>query len=638
MKDKIVSLQGFNKILELLMDKNQIIGISLITVLMLGYFGFMSTQTPEAPVATPTAVSTQQVKDTSIAISPDTAAQAQLKREYGDFASALTGEAKDFVLENKDVVVTLSTKGGTISSVLLKNYTTWDKKQLFLFEQQTNQLSLILTTSKKPVNLYSLYYAGTVSKEGDTQVVTFKTDAGNGKTIAHTYKLGAEGFTIDYQYQLTGFGAELPNVPLTLDWREQVKRIEYDAEQARVKTTVNYMESEDGFDYLTEASKDVETETIANVKWLSLKQKFFNSGFIAKNGTMPSASVKAYPLYSELETSGNTTKVGEDKGLIKALEAQIQLPLEAALTGKASYAFYFGPNDFKICKQVTDGYEKNVYLGWPLISWINRFVVIPVFNTLEGVIRNYGLIIVILVLLIKLVTLPLSYKSYVSMAKMKALKPELDELKAKHGDDQQAVQMEQMQLYKQFGINPLSGCIPVLLSMPILLAMFNFFPSSIELRGQPLWWATDLSSYDEFAKLPFTIPFYGSHVSMFTLLMTVSTLVYTWVNNQVSTVTGPMKYMSYLMPVVFLFVLNSFPAGLSFYYFVSNIVTIAQQLIIRRFVNEGELRIQLEAARDKNLSGDASGAPKKNRFMQRMEEAMKEREQQKLAAKNPKKK
>jgi YidC/Oxa1 family membrane protein insertase len=395
------------------------------------------------------------------------------------------------------------------------------------------------------------------------------------------------------------------------------------------------MQTEEGFDYLSEASKDRETETVTNVQWLSLKQKFFNSGFIVREGAnIPSATVTAYPLYSEVP---NTPKNSEK--FIKALEAQIQLPLEGIISGKSSYAFYFGPNDFKICKAVTENYQKNVYLGWPLISWINRFVVIPVFDILQNVFSSFGLIIVILVLLIKAVLLPLSYKSFVSMAKMKALKPELDELKAKHPDDQQAIQMEQMQLYKQFGINPLSGCIPVLLQMPILLAMFNFFPNAIELRGESLWWATDLSSYDEFIMLPFEVPFYGSHVSMFTLLMTISTLVYTWVNNQVSTVTGPMKYMSYAMPVVFLFVLNSFPAGLSFYYFVSNIVTIAQQLIIRRFVDEGQLRLQLEANRDKNLSGgDTSGAPKKNRFMARMEDAMKQREQQQLFNKNTKKK
>jgi YidC/Oxa1 family membrane protein insertase len=225
------------------MDKNQIIGISLITVLMLGYFGFMSTQKPETPVATPHAI-TQSVTDTikAIDVFADTALKAQNQREYGDFAQAMLGESKDVVLENKDVVVTLSTHGGTIKSVLLKNYFTWDKKPLFLFHPENNQLSLTIITNKNnTVDLYKLYYAAYETTVGDNKSVTFKTDAGNGKSISHTYTLGAEGFAIEYKVQATGFGSELPNLPLTLDWREQVERIEYDAEQARIKTTVNYM-------------------------------------------------------------------------------------------------------------------------------------------------------------------------------------------------------------------------------------------------------------------------------------------------------------------------------------------------------------------------------------------------------------
>jgi len=209
------------------------------------------------------------------------------------------------------------------------------------------------------------------------------------------------------------------------------------------------------------------------------------------------------------------------------------------------------------------------------------------------------------------------------MAKMKVLKPDLDEIKAKFGDDMQKIQAEQMQLYQKVGINPLSGCIPVLLQMPILLAMFNFFPNCIELRQQPFLWAHDLSTYDSPIILPFTVPFYGNHVSIFTLLMTLSTLLYTYYNNQMSTVTGPMKSVSYAMPVVFMFVLNSFPAGLSFYYFVSNLVTIGQQLIIRRFVDEDKIKETLDENRKKN----SEGTGKKSKWMQRVEEAMKAKEE-----------
>jgi YidC/Oxa1 family membrane protein insertase len=250
---------------------------------------------------------------------------------------------------------------------------------------------------------------------------------------------------------------------------------------------------------------------------------------------------------------------------------------------------------------------------------------------LETVIGNYGIIIIILVLLLKLLLLPLSYKSYISMAKMKVMKPELDEIKAKFGDDMQKTQAEQMQLYQKVGINPLSGCIPVLLQMPILFAMFSFFPNAIELRQQSFLWSPDLSTYDMVITWKENIEIFGwnildNHISLFTLLMTISTLVYTWFNNQMSTaVQGPMVAISYTMPVVFMFVLNSFPAGLSFYYFVSNIVTIAQQLIIKRFVDEDALRAKLEENR-KNFQ---SGNVKKSPFMQRLNDAMKAQEEMK---------
>ncbi|MFN8415126.1 MAG: membrane protein insertase YidC [Cytophagaceae bacterium] len=628
------------------MDRNQVIGYSLIVALMVAYFAYMSTVEPSNPVVPnqETVASTTTTPSTTATVSTDSAVAAQLNREYGDFAQAMVGTAKDVVLENKDVVVNLSTLGGKIASVKLKNYQTWDKKELYIVDPATSEASFLLSTSKKEVDLYSLYYSVDVKAVGDDQVATFVTEAGAGRKIIQTYTLAnAGGFVVNYDVKLEGFGGELPNLPATFNLKEKVRRIEYDAEQARIKATVNYMSKEDGFDYLSEASKEEEKDNINNVNWFSLKQKFFNTGFIARNNAqISSVNVRSFPLYGQTESSHNAYRVDSTHEVIKTLEAQAKLPVEDLIKGNGTYSFYFGPNQFDICKQVGEtiapNYEKNVYLGWPIVSWINRFIVIPVFHFLENSItNNYGLIIFILVVLIKALLFPLSFKSYVSMAKMKALKPELDEIKAKHGEDQQAVQMENMQLYQQVGINPLSGCLPMLMQMPILLAMFNFFPNSIELRQESLWWAPDLSTYDEFIKLSFTVPFYGSHVSLFTLLMTVSTLVYTYFNNQMSTVQGPMKYVSYIMPVVFLFVLNSFPAGLSFYYLVSNIVTIGQQFIIRRFVDEDALRAQLMENKTKNNTPGAA-APKKNRFMARMEDAMKAQEAQRQLNKSQKKK
>ncbi|WP_317128522.1 membrane protein insertase YidC [Hymenobacter radiodurans] len=286
--------------------------------------------------------------------------------------------------------------------------------------------------------------------------------------------------------------------------------------------------------------------------------------------------------------------------------------------GKGQFRYYFGPNSFQILKEVAPGFDRNVYLGWGIFRWMNRFIVIPVFHFLEQFISSYGIIIALLVLLIKLVTWPLTYKTYVSQARMKVLKPELDEIKEKYGDDQAKVQSETMKLYTSMGVSPLSGCVPTLLTLPLVFAMFNFFPNSIELRQEAFLWAKDLSSYDVFAKLPFEIPYYGSHISMFTLLMTASTLLMTWQSNQLNTaMQGPMKFYSYLMPLIFLFVLNSFAAGLTWYYFVSNVITFGQQALTRRFVDETKLRAQLEANKVKNKDKKPGG------FQARLAEAMK---------------
>jgi YidC/Oxa1 family membrane protein insertase len=264
-----------------------------------------------------------------------------------------------------------------------------------------------------------------------------------------------------------------------------------------------------------------------------------------------------------------------------------------------------------------------VYFGWPIVRIINRYFIVNVFHFLEKFISNYGIIIIILVLLIRVLLLPLSYKSYISLAKTKVLQPEIEEIKARNGDDMAKVQQEQMKLYQQVGVNPLSGCIPVLLQMPILLALFSLFPNLIELRQKEFLWSSDLSTYDSIATLPFAIPFYGSHVSLFTILMTISSVAYAYFNNQVSTIQGPMKSLQYIMPIMFMFILNSLPAGLTFYYFVSNVISIGQQVIIRKFVDESKIRRVLEENKLKNKD------KKKSRFAQRLEDALKNAEEAK---------
>jgi YidC/Oxa1 family membrane protein insertase len=427
-----------------------------------------------------------------------------------------------------------------------------------------------------------------------------------------TYAIPARGYQIKYRLEQKGLGEQLSGDNLTFQWNDKIPLLEKDLHEMRNNTTITYFEEGDGFGNLSERSSGTELETFSEpLKWIAIKQKFFLTSIIAENN------------FSGGEISTITNE--SDTSMVEFAKVKLFIAKASFISGNSNFKFYVGPNDYQEIDIVTTNFEKNVYLGWPPVYWINKFVIFPVFHFLTGFISNYGLIIIILVLLLKLVLAPLSYRSYLSMAKMKVLKPELDEIKEKHGDDATKVQQEQLKLYQQVGVNPISGCIPVLLQMPILFAMFYLFPASIELRQQPFLWAEDLSTYDSIVQLPFVIPFgVGSHISLFTVLMTVSTLIYTWQNNQLSNIQGPMKSMSYIMPVIFLFVLNSFSAGLTFYYFVSNLVTFAQQAIIRRFVDEKKIKVILEENRQKNISG---GGGKKSRFMSKLGEAMKASEE-----------
>jgi YidC/Oxa1 family membrane protein insertase len=482
---------------------------------------------------------------------------------------------------------------------------------------------LLTTYQGKQVDLYSLYYNSSQTKRGDTTVVTFTIELTDGSSLRHIYTIPQRGFQIGYRLEQRGLGEQLGGDQLTFQWNDRIIPMEKDIRDTRNNTTVTYYELDGGFDNLSERSTGTELETFADpLKWVAIKQKFFLSSIIAEN----------HFAGGEVSTVTNEA----DTSIVENAKIKLFIPKTSLLAGEANFKFYLGPNDYQEIDVVTEDFEKNVYLGWPPVYWINRYVIFPVFHFLTGIISNYGIIIIVLVLLLKLVLFPLSYRSYLSMAKMRVLKPELDEIKEKHGEDMAKVQQEQLKLYQQVGVNPISGCIPVLLQMPILFAMFYLFPASIELRQQPFLWAEDLSTYDSLIRLPFTIPFgVGDHLSLFTLLMTISTLIYTWQNNQLSSVTGPMKSMSYIMPIIFLFVLNSFSAGLTFYYFVSNLVTFAQQAIIRRFVDEDKIKVILEENRKKNLAG---GGGKKSRFMSKLEEAMKASEESRRKMEEEKKK
>ena len=602
------------------MDRNSAIGLSLIAVLLLVYFYWFSKPQPQS--AQPV------VKDTPSAVSPDTARQQSpamdslVASTYGDFSSFARGTEKTIPIQTEDIKVVFSSKGGIIKELELLKYKTYTQEPLILVSPERSVFNLITNYEGKDVDLYSLYYNGSQRRDGDTTIVTFDIQLSDGSSLKHIYSVPSKGYEIKYRIEQKGLGEEFAGNHLTFQWNDKVLPLEKDIVDTRNNTAVTYYEINDGFDNLAERSSGTELETFAEpLKWVAIKQKFFLASIIAEN----------HFTGGEVSTVTNDA----DNSLVEYAKLKLFIPKTSLVAGETDFKFYIGPNDYQEIDVVTEDFERNVYLGWPPIYWINKYVIFPVFHFLTGIISNYGVIIIVLVLLLKLVLAPLSYRSYLSMAKMRVLKPDLDEIKEKHGDDMQKVQQEQLKLYQQVGVNPISGCIPVLLQMPILFAMFYLFPASIELRQQPFLWAEDLSTYDSIIRLPFTIPFgVGDHISLFTLLMTISTLIYTWQNNQLSSVTGPMKSMSYIMPVIFMFVLNSFSAGLTFYYFVSNLVTFAQQAVIRRFVDEDKIKVILEENRKKNLAGGG----KKSKFMSRLEEAMKASEETRKKAEDEKKK
>ncbi|HET6540158.1 MAG TPA: membrane protein insertase YidC [Chryseolinea sp.] len=601
------------------MDRNSAIGLTLIAALLMAYFYWFSpvpqpqtSKAPSAPSEMGAQDSTQQAPVLSDSV---------LNATYGDLSASMKGQETATVIENEDLRLVFSNKGAILREVELKKYKTYHQQPLKLITPSNNEFNLLGKYQGKDIDLYKLFYQVDQQKIGDTTEIKFTAALANGSKISHEYKIPSNGYEIRYRINSNGLGDQLSGEQLSFQWQNILKPMEKDLADTRIYSTITYYSETDGFDELGARSTDTETEIFASpVKWITMKEKFFLSSIVAKHNFSG----------GEVETAINES----DTSVVKRANAKLFIPLKDIKANKADFKFYFGPNDYQTIGHVSEKFTKNVYLGWPPVFWINKFVIFPVFHFLTKYITNYGLIIIILVILLRLVLFPLSYKSYLSMAKMKVLKPELDEIKERVGEDMTKVQQEQMKLYQQVGVNPISGCIPVLLQMPILFAMFYLFPASIELRQQPFLWAEDLSTYDSLIRLPFAVPFLGSHISIFTILMTAATLLYTWQNNQLSSVQGPMKTMSYVMPVIFLFVLNSFSSGLTFYYFVSTLLTFGQQAIIKRFVDEGKIKAIMEENRKKNA---ASGG-KKSRFMSKLEDAMKASQETRKKAEDDRKK
>ena len=576
------------------MDKNQATGLFLISALLLVYLFFFSPKKTDDKVAGRTPAATTAAAKAAVAAVPPASIAAIAPEAALDTTA---GVAKDVALTNANLNITFSTRGGRITAVRLLKYKTFLGQPLDLFDAKTARMDTrFRTVDGKTIKFSDLVFQSVaVQGTGGASVLTFTAPVAGG-SIVQTYTLPANSFELKYDLRMNGLERTVAQEPLTFTFVDQVQQTEQDLKQNRNHTTINHYLAVGDQGSLNETSeKPEEFKAAGPVRWAAHKHDFFVAGLIADQQPFAGGAFNA-----DVNLADSTT--------IKTLSTTLTLPVAEVEQGRGQYRFFFGPNSFNLLKAVAPEFDRNVYLGWGLFRWVNRFVVLPVFHFLEQYIGSYGLIIALLVLLIKLVTWPLTYKTYESQARMKVLKPEIDELKAKYGDDATKIQQETQKLYSTFGVSPLSGCVPTLLTLPILFAMFQFFPNAIELRQQSFLWAKDLSSYDVFVKLPFYVKWYGDHVSMFTLMMTASTLLMTWQSNQTNTaMQGPMKTYSYLMPIIFLFVLNSFAAGLTWYYFVSNVITFAQQAITKTFVDDTKIRAQLDANKIKNKDKKPSG-------------------------------
>ncbi|TAH22170.1 MAG: membrane protein insertase YidC [Cytophagales bacterium] len=591
------------------MDKNQTIGMVMIFVMLFVYLTFFSPEPP--PPDTAKQITTEKTDSVSQSQSKtDTSALASvqndslLKEKMGFFALGMKGTDESVSIENQDIKITFGSYGAKIKEVLLKNYVTFQKKPLVLIDEKSSKISAKIQTSVGEIALNKLHYS--VKKISDTEVAfIISTDAQN--TVEQRFSLGETGFVVGYKLNMVGAPqALLKSDKLAFDWTDEVKKLEKDMAVSRQSTTINYyMPQDEQFETLSETATELEEATAETpVRFVSLKHKFFNTSIIT-DGTFASTKVISNPM------------VAAD--VVKQLSTSLEIPIADLGDKGKNIRFYFGPNEYKICEAVTPNFQRNVYLGWGFFTQVNKYLIMPLFSVLEKVTVNYGIVILLLVLVVKLVLLPLQYKSYVGMAKMKVLQPQVNDIRAKYTDPQDMnAQQEIMKFYGKAGVSPLSGCIPLVLQMPVFLSLFNFFPNAIQLRQKTFLWADDLSSYDSVWDFGFSIPFYGDHLSMFTLLFTLSQLAYTYYNNQITVSMQPqMKVISYVMPVMFIFFLNSFASGLTYYYFVSNMITIAQQNLIKRFVDDDKLLAAIAEKQKQNENKKPSS------FQQRLQDAMK---------------
>ncbi|HEX6915745.1 MAG TPA: membrane protein insertase YidC, partial [Chitinophagaceae bacterium] len=592
-------------------DKNTIIGFVLLFVLFMLYFWYNNKQQSEYMAekkriedSTARANAAKQPRIDTVQAKQDSVRLDSLNRvaAAGGFQAAATGTEQLAVVENDLMKVTFSSKGGCLKQVELKNFKSWDSTNVILGGPQ-QRLGYGINTDNRSVSTAELFFTAapvTANPDG-TKTITYSVTASDGRAIYHRYTIRPGDYMIDWTVELSGADRLLTQSVLNMEWSAEILQHQKDISYERTLTNLSYME-EGSYDFKrAEGGVDVSLE---NADWISYKQQFFNTTIIPK---LKFESAKT--VY---------TKQDDTSHALFAASTNMQVKVPAAGNTSVAFQLYYGPNDYRILKSYNNGMMNIVDLGsgiFSFVKYINRWIIMPVFNFFAGFILNYGWVIALLTLFIRLITSPLTYKSYLSGAKMKVLRPELDELKKKHGGDQQAFAMDQMKLFREAGVSPLGGCIPALLQIPIFFSLYSFFNANLALRGQNFLWADDLSQYDVIARLPFSIWGYGDHVSLFTLTAVVTSFMISIYNlSMTPTQDNPvLKYMPYIFPVVLLFIFNKLPSALTWYYTVSNIITLGLQFMIQNYIiDHDKILAEIERKRKE--------PKKKSKWAERMEQ------------------
>ncbi len=586
------------------MDKNSAIGFGLLVAILIGYFAYNNyeqTKFHEQKTADSIAYAKTHPKpliDTAklAAVSqPDSATIAKNDSARNLLPAAFKGSASEVVLENSKLAITINTKGAFPTAAQLKDFKTYRKEPLFLFKGAANSMSMVLPVSNGAVSSSELYFVPTPKTEANgDHSVELVADMGEGKKVTVTYSLPADGYMMQYNVRLSG----MPGASIPLTWDMKGQSTEKDVHNERLATQIYYRFKDNDDDYFT-VNEEKNKELEKSVRWLGYRQLYFSTALIAEEG------------FDKVNIKSNT-KLSE-ANIVSKSTFSFSLPVKAGSEQAYNFKWYIGPNDYKTLKAYNIDLEDMVPYGYGLftfVKYINKWFLLPLFTLLYSTVGNVAIVLILMTIIIRLLLSFFTYKSYLSSAKMRVLKPELDELREKCGEDKQKFSIEQMKLYKTAGVNPLGGCLPMLFQLPILLSLYYFIPTALPLRQASFLWAKDLSTYDSIASWSQNIwglsSVYGNHVSLFTLLMTASSL-FLAVYNRNNTPQDPnnpmMKWMPFIFPIFLMGFFNKMAAALTFYYFVSNMLSILQQFIIQKFfIDEKKVHAEIQLNKTKPVT------------------------------------